>query len=116
MRLFCYAENATAVTMIAEAWTRITPGRPKIPLRSCLTLQENQYIAGNVYTIADMAIFPWYGGLAKSWQYGAAEFLSVQDYKNVQRWADMLLERPRAAWPHGQSPLGRAIEPVARAA
>jgi len=57
-------------------------------------LAENEYIASDTYTIADMAIFPWYGGLAKGWQYGAAEFLSVQDYKNVQRWADMLLERP----------------------
>jgi GST-like protein len=51
-------------------------------------------MAGDVYTIADMAIFPWYGGLAKGWSYGAAEFLSVRDYGHVQRWADMLLERP----------------------
>jgi len=57
-------------------------------------LAETEYIAGSTYTIADMAIFPWYGGLAKGWAYGAAEFLSVQDYKNVQRWADTLLERP----------------------
>jgi GSH-dependent disulfide-bond oxidoreductase len=57
-------------------------------------LAETEYIAGNTYTIADMAIFPWYGGLAKGWAYGAAEFLSVQEYKNVQRWADTLLERP----------------------
>src|SRR5271167_4917223 len=57
-------------------------------------LAENEYIGGATYTIADIAIFPWYGGLAKGWQYGAAEFLSVQDYKNVQRWADALLERP----------------------
>jgi GSH-dependent disulfide-bond oxidoreductase len=57
-------------------------------------LAENEYIAGDAYTIADMAIFPWYGGLAKGWLYDGAEFLSVQDYKNVQRWADMLLERP----------------------
>jgi GSH-dependent disulfide-bond oxidoreductase len=57
-------------------------------------LSVSEYIAGDVYTIADMAIFPWYGGLAKGWSYGAAEFLSVQDYKHVQRWADMLLERP----------------------
>ena len=57
-------------------------------------LADTEYIAGNTYTIADMAIFPWYGGLAKGWAYGAAEFLSVQDYKNVQRWADTLLERP----------------------
>lgn len=57
-------------------------------------LADHEYIAGEVYTIADMAIFPWYGGLVKGWAYGAAEFLSVQDYKHVQRWADLLLERP----------------------
>ena len=57
-------------------------------------LAESPYIAGDAYTIADMAIFPWYGGLVKGWNYGAAEFLSVQDYGNVQRWADTLLERP----------------------
>src|SRR5439155_24411625 len=58
-------------------------------------LAESEYVAGPAYTIADMAIFPWYGGLAKGWLYGtSADFLSVQDYKNVQRWADALLERP----------------------
>jgi GST-like protein len=57
-------------------------------------LAESKYIAGDEYTIADIAIFPWYGGLAKGWSYGAAEFLSVHEYKNVVRWADMLLERP----------------------
>jgi len=57
-------------------------------------LAESDYIAGREYTIADIAIFPWYGGLVKGWNYGAAEFLGVQDYKNVQRWADVLLERP----------------------
>ena len=57
-------------------------------------LAESEYIAGGIYTIADMAIFPWYGWLARGWLYGAGEFLSVQDYKNVQRWADALLERP----------------------
>ena len=57
-------------------------------------LAESEYIAGSRYTIADMAIFPWYGGLAKGWHYGAAEFLSVRDYTHVLRWADMLLERP----------------------
>ena len=56
-------------------------------------LAESEYIAGSTYTIADMAIFPWYGGLAKGALYGAAEFLSVQDYKNVRRWADALVER-----------------------
>lgn len=57
-------------------------------------LAASEYIAGSAYTIADMAIFPWYGGLVKGWLYGAAEFLSVEEYKNVQRWADTLLERP----------------------
>ena len=57
-------------------------------------LAESEYVAAPVYTIADMAIWPWYGGLVKFNQYGAAEFLSVQDYKNVQRWADMIYERP----------------------
>jgi GSH-dependent disulfide-bond oxidoreductase len=58
-------------------------------------LAETQYIAGGEYTIADIAILPWYGGLAKGWAYGnAAEFLSAHEYKNVQRWADTLLERP----------------------
>ena len=57
-------------------------------------LAESAYLAGDTYTIADIAVFPWYGGLVKGWAYGAAEFLSVEDYKNVQRWADALLERP----------------------
>ena len=57
-------------------------------------LADSAYIAGSAYTIADIAIFPWYGGLVKGWQYGAAEFLSVQDFEHVQRWADTLLGRP----------------------
>jgi GSH-dependent disulfide-bond oxidoreductase len=57
-------------------------------------LAQNEYIAGDTYTIADIAIFPWYGGLAKGWLYNAAEFLSVTDYTHVQRWADLLLDRP----------------------
>ncbi len=57
-------------------------------------LAESRYIAGEHYTIADMAIFPWYGGLAKGWAYEAAEFLGVQDYKHLVRWTDVLLERP----------------------
>ena len=43
-------------------------------------------------TIADW--WPWYGGLVKGWNYGAGEFLNVQEYKNVQRWADVILNRP----------------------
>ena len=57
-------------------------------------LAGNEYVSGSQYTIADMAIWPWYGGLAKGVLYGAAEFLSVQDYKNVRRWADTVAERP----------------------
>jgi len=50
-------------------------------------LAEREYIAGSDYTIADMAIWSWYGQLALGRLYDAAEFLSVQDYANVQRWA-----------------------------
>ncbi len=57
-------------------------------------LAESAYLAGDEYTIADIAVFPWYGGLVKGWSYGAAEFLSVQDYHNVQRWADAIFARP----------------------
>ena len=57
-------------------------------------LAVSEYIAGDTYTIADMAIFPWYGGTVKGWQYDAAEFLSVHEYKNILRWADQLLTRP----------------------
>ncbi len=60
-------------------------------------LAEAEFVAGSQYTIADMAIWPWYGGLVKGWLYGAAEFLSVQEYKNVLRWADQLLARPAVA-------------------
>jgi GST-like protein len=57
-------------------------------------LADNEYLSGKNYTIADIAVFPWYGGLAKGWLYGAAEFLQVQEYKNVQRWADTIGKRP----------------------
>ncbi len=56
-------------------------------------LAEREYMAGDEYTIADIAIFPWYGALAKGWLYDAGEFLSVHEYKHVNRWADMLLDR-----------------------
>jgi GST-like protein len=57
-------------------------------------LAQSTYLAGDEYTIADMAVFPWYGGLVKGWLYDAGEFLSVHEYKNVLRWADTLLARP----------------------
>ncbi len=59
-------------------------------------LAGTEYLAGGDYTIADIAVWPWYGGLAKGWLYDAAEFLQVQEYKNVQRWADAIGERPAA--------------------
>jgi GST-like protein len=57
-------------------------------------LAQSPYVAGPDYTIADMACWPWYGGLVKFDQYGAAEFLAVHEYKNIRRWADRLYERP----------------------
>jgi GST-like protein len=59
-------------------------------------LAENEFLAGKDYTIADIAVWPWYGGLVKGWQYGAAEFLAVQDYKHVNLWADQIHKRPAA--------------------
>ena len=57
-------------------------------------LAESRYVAGEQYTIADMAIWPWYGALALGQLYDAGEFLQVQDYKNVLRWADEIARRP----------------------
>ncbi len=60
-------------------------------------LADNEFVIGAEYTIADMAIWPWYGGLVKGWQYGAGEFLAVHEYKNVLRWADQIFARPAVA-------------------
>lgn len=57
-------------------------------------LADNQYLGGEEYTVADMAVWPWYGALAKGLVYGAGEFLSVDEYKNVQRWTDEVAKRP----------------------
>ena len=57
-------------------------------------LANNEFFAGSEYTIADMAIWPWYGGTVKGWAYEAGEFLSVHEYKNVLRWADQIFARP----------------------
>ncbi|MEQ8298599.1 MAG: glutathione-dependent disulfide-bond oxidoreductase [Nitratireductor sp.] len=57
-------------------------------------LADADYLAGDDYTIADMAVWPWYGGLVKGWNYSAGEFLSVHEYKNVIRWADQIHARP----------------------
>ena len=57
-------------------------------------LGESEYLGGKDYTIADMAVWPWYGALAKGLVYGAGEFLEVDSYKNVQRWTDAIAARP----------------------
>ncbi|WP_321502953.1 glutathione-dependent disulfide-bond oxidoreductase [Breoghania sp.] len=58
-------------------------------------LADHPFIAGDDYTIADIAIFPWYGGLVKGWLYDdSARFLDAASYTNVLRWADKILERP----------------------
>ena len=57
-------------------------------------LAETQYLAGSTYTIADIAVFAWYGTVVKGWAYGAKEFLSVHEYTHVLRWADAILARP----------------------
>jgi GST-like protein len=77
-------------------------------------LAESRYLGGEEYTIADIAVWPWYGGLARGLAYGAGEFLQVQDYTHVQRWTEEIGARPAVkrgvmvnrAWgdPAGQLP------------
>jgi len=57
-------------------------------------LAESQYLAGNEYTIADMAVWPWYGTLVKGQLYEAGEFLQVQSYTHVLRWTNHIAQRP----------------------
>ncbi len=57
-------------------------------------LAERPYLAGEEYSIADMAVWPWYGALAKGQLYEAGEFLQVQEYTHVIRWADQIAQRP----------------------
>ena len=57
-------------------------------------LAENDYIAGDEYTIADMAIWPWYGALVTNKVYEAAEFIEAHTYKNVLRWTEQIRQRP----------------------
>jgi GST-like protein len=57
-------------------------------------LAESEHVAGPEYTIADMAIWPWYGCLVKGLLYGAGEFLAVHEYRHVIRWADAIAARP----------------------
>jgi len=57
-------------------------------------LAQSRFVAGDDYTIADIAIWPWYGGMAKGVMYEAAEFLQVHEYTHVLRWADEIAQRP----------------------
>ncbi len=57
-------------------------------------LAETPYLAGDDYTIADIAVWPWYGALVRGQVYGAAEFLQVETYSHVRRWAERIAERP----------------------
>jgi GST-like protein len=57
-------------------------------------LAGSEYLAGADYSIADMAVWPWYGALAKGLLYESGKFLSVQDYKHVQRWTEQIAARP----------------------
>lgn len=57
-------------------------------------LAENKYLAGDEYTIADIAVWPWYGALVRGDLYEAAEFLDVKSYSNIVRWADEIAKRP----------------------
>jgi len=57
-------------------------------------LAESEYLGGDAYSIADMAVWPWYGSVVKGLTYGAGEFLSVHEYKHVLRWTDQIGARP----------------------
>ncbi|HUJ88251.1 MAG TPA: glutathione-dependent disulfide-bond oxidoreductase [Burkholderiales bacterium] len=59
-------------------------------------LAVSSYLAGDDYTIADIAVWPWYGALAKGQLYSAGEFLQVQEYSHVLRWTDEIAQRPAA--------------------
>ena len=60
-------------------------------------LGESEYLGGDDYSIADMAVWPWYGALVHGLVYDAAKFLQVDDYKNVRRWTDLIAARPAVA-------------------
>ena len=57
-------------------------------------LAESRYLAGDEYSVADIAVWPWYGALAKGLLYSAGEFLQVQEYRHVQRWTNEIAQRP----------------------
>ena len=57
-------------------------------------LAAHEFMAGEEYSIADMAIWPWYGGLVRNEVYGAAEFLDAPSYVHLNRWANAIADRP----------------------
>ena len=57
-------------------------------------LAESEYLAGDSYTIADIAVWPWYGGMAKGLLYDGGDFLQVEEYKHLRRWTDQIAARP----------------------
>ena len=57
-------------------------------------LAENRYLAGDEYTVADIETWPWYGNLVLGRQYNAGEFLDVESYTHLRRWAEEILARP----------------------
>ena len=57
-------------------------------------LGEVKYLAGDEYTLADIAVWPWYGALSKGLLYNSGEFLQVEGYKHVRRWTDEIAQRP----------------------
>ena len=71
-------------------------------------LADNTYICGDDYTIADMAIWAWYGQLVLGMVYDAAEFLQAQSYANLQRWAQLIQQRPAV-----QRALKLKLQPIA---
>jgi GST-like protein len=78
-------------------------------------LAESAYLAGDDYTIADIAVWPWYGALAKGLLYEAGEFLQVQDYTHVQRWTDRSPSARRCSAAAWSTAPGRPGQPAARA-
>jgi GST-like protein len=77
---------------------------------------RDEYLAGDEYTIADMAIWPWYGALAKGLLYEAGEFLQVHEYTHVLRWAEQIASARRCSAAAWSTACGRPGQPVARAA
>ena len=78
-------------------------------------LADNEYLAGEQYTIADIAVWPWYGALAQGLLYGAGEFLDVQDYTNVLRWTAAIAKRPAARRGRMVNRIwGDPVQPIAR--